>query len=573
LLRVSDLWILACLVVLIFYPVSHVFFRANRNRLRVTDAEAVGARLFSLALGLLLALVTAQSSRQPEYSGPVLFMSVACSLAAVGPTPQVVGIILMTQGAARLLVSVFPWLWSWLGIGIDARSFKLILRLASWDYPAWFVWHALMGTAAIWVGCGVALRRPWARRLGIAICIIGILGDSTYLDTNFYYNGYGLMWNAIPQLTGVPISVQYYLVYIVTFAIALFYLMVGRRTDLVWEPPRSSDRPPSPVPPPSVQSAIPNDDHWRDALISSLQTTGVQRTPENIGSRIAGTIIGLAVLQLAIFFLGRVTLPPTLRIDLQILGQVLVFVVSAFVLGRGVSLLQRHLRQLRARNAEKELTRDQSRRPIFYLRSFNLEQWNPPSIRSLLMGQGATAEEKLVGVVRRAGPVIAIGRPDEKLPRLGAARFYVTNDLWRQKVADVVQVSQLVVWTTGVTEGLRWEISHLLRTAPMDRLILWAHPHLLGGDERSREEEWSRFHTALGGMFPRTLPETLGKSQFIYFDADGTPHAVAPRFRLWDWLLRPLRGPQVVALRALLKAKGIPPFNKAPTDAGRSSQA
>ena len=574
-LEVSDMWILVCLVTLVFYPVSHVFFNANRDRLRVSDSEAVSARLFSLALGLLLALATAQSVRRPEYSGPVLFMSVACSLAAVGPTPQVVAIILMTQGAARLLVSVFPWLWSLIDTG--GPSFKFILGIAmymsgvpAWYYPAWFGWHTLMGAAAIWVGCGVALRRPWARRLGIAICIVGILGDSAYLYTTFY-NGYGFEWRPDLQPTRVPISVQYYLVYTVIFAVALFYLIVGRRADLVWEPPRPFDPQPSSVPPPSVQSTIPNDDRWHDALISSLQTTGAQRAPENIGSRIAGTIIGLVVLQLAIFALKSVTLPPTLRIDLQILGQALLFVISAFVLGRGVSLLQHHLRQLRARNAEKELARDKSRHPIFYLRSFNLEQWNPPSIRSLLLGQGATAEEKLVGVVRRAGPVIAIGRPDEQLPRLGAARFYVTNDLWRQKVADVVQVSQLVVWTTGVTEGLRWEISHLLRSVPIDRLILWAHPHLLGVDERSREEEWSRFHAELGGMFPTTLPGTLGKTQFIYFDADGTPHAVAPRFRLWDWLLRPWRGPLVVALRACLKAKGVPPFGKAPTIAAKPS--
>src|SRR5205085_11213724 len=98
-----------------------------------------------------------------------------------------------------------------------------------------------------------------------------------------------------------------------------------------------------------------------------------------------------------------------------------------------------------AQNAFEELQGDKSRRPVFYLRSFRMD--------------GTPQEQKVMTEFRKCGPVIAIGRPDEKLPQLGAARFYVSHARWKETVAAILRVSQLVVWTTGITEGLRWNSS------------------------------------------------------------------------------------------------------------------
>jgi hypothetical protein len=81
-----------------------------------------------------------------------------------------------------------------------------------------------------------------------------------------------------------------------------------------------------------------------------------------------------------------------------------------------------------------------------------------------------------------------------------------------KKIADAAQVSQFVVWTTGTTEGLRWEISHLLKSVPPAKLIVWAHPHLLRVDRAEREQDWSAFLARLGEAFPKALPERLRKS-------------------------------------------------------------
>jgi hypothetical protein len=153
-------------------------------------------------------------------------------------------------------------------------------------------------------------------------------------------------------------------------------------------------------------------------------------------------------------------------------------------------------------------------------------------------------------LLRKIGPVIAIGRPDEKLRALGAARFYVAHDRWKLKVEEIARESQYVVWATGVTEGLSWEISHLVENIPPTNVILWAHPHLLSITPAEREQEWGRFRTALGKLFPKPLPEKLGAAQFIYFTSDWEPRPVAPPRRVWTWF-----GTDGPALRAVLKAK------------------
>src|SRR5262249_52069179 len=169
-----------------------------------------------------------------------------------------------------------------------------------------------------------------------------------------------------------------------------------------------------------------------------------------------------------------------------------------------------------ARRADASLTRAGAKRPVFYLRSFALDDVvGRPSILELLVNfQPFNPEQTMTGVIGRCGPVLAIGRPGEALPALGAARFYVTHELWQEKVADVATVSQFVVWASGTTLGLQWEITHLLRSLPPEKLILWAHPHLLDLDANEREVEWSRFVDGFGALFPRPLPRRLGDTRF-----------------------------------------------------------
>jgi hypothetical protein len=115
-------------------------------------------------------------------------------------------------------------------------------------------------------------------------------------------------------------------------------------------------------------------------------------------------------------------------------------------------------------------------------------------------------------------------------------------------VEDTARVARLVVWATGLSEGLHWELDFLIKNVPPEKLVIWAHPHLLHLSEARREKEWRAFRASLGGLFPKPLPERLGAVRFFYFKADQEPVGVAS-----SWVF----GANARALRAALDAIGL----------------
>ncbi len=117
---------------------------------------------------------------------------------------------------------------------------------------------------------------------------------------------------------------------------------------------------------------------------------------------------------------------------------------------------QRHL----APGGAQALARD-PRPPVLYLRSFAGE-------RAI-----SVEEEALARVMQPLGPFVAIGRPAESLPPLGASRFYVPGSDWQAFVLDLMRKSRLVLVAAGETPGLGWEISRCVELIePKSLLIL-----------------------------------------------------------------------------------------------------
>jgi hypothetical protein len=285
---------------------------------------------------------------------------------------------------------------------------------------------------------------------------------------------------------------------------------------------------------------------WRERLLVSLRDCGVQHSPRNPILRWIIMIVVLIALAV-VTFVVRQLLDHHMRTEkdpiLRLAPMIVWSLFAVFVLARARNRFMRKAWQSTAATAEDELARSDARRPHLYLRSFKLdERINERSWSERFLGSypSETAEQSLAKTLRAYGPTIAIGRPGEELPSLGAARFYVANDRWQQKVSDVAAESQFVIWATGITEGLRWEIEHIVKNVPPEKVILWAHPHLLHLSPQARELEWAKFRSALGDAFSKPLPATLGDARFIYFTAGWEPHAVAPPRRPAPWF-NPIR--------------------------------
>ncbi len=169
-------------------------------------------------------------------------------------------------------------------------------------------------------------------------------------------------------------------------------------------------------------------------------------------------------------------------------------------------------------------------RPLFlYLRAFGLDEEDGRHRMPLYMGIQVPInpwESGLAGACKKVGDMVAIGRPGEAFATTGAARVYVTDDQWQDKVVEMIGKTELVFWTYGSTEGLRWEIQRLVDTVPPEQLVV-ALP-FWNVKPAQRLEVWQKAREQIDAIFPRGLPEDIGDSLFIAFDADWNARPVEP---------------------------------------------
>jgi hypothetical protein len=310
----------------------------------------------------------------------------------------------------------------------------------------------------------------------------------------------------------------------------------------------------------SGEAVAEENQEWHRQLLATLRDTGVNRPSRGSIFLLAGlAALGVVIVgKLSSIFADNLNHTGDSGDYNIMLTFSMLWIAFTYGLGDRLTFLAGLARQRYwALSADRAIERDTTKRPIFYLRSFGIDQrlarlsWLDVLLDGFI-ARPRTLEESLAKYLRRLGPVIAIGRPGEAAPEVGAARFYVTDERWQEKVAEVARLSRLVVWTTGFTPGLHWELSHLLSSLPPEKLVLWAHPHLLKFNRQQREAEWQRFLSTFGSLFPRGLPTRLGRICFIYFTAGFEPHGVASD----PWALTPAQAHGGAALR-MLTAKGL----------------
>jgi hypothetical protein len=85
-------------------------------------------------------------------------------------------------------------------------------------------------------------------------------------------------------------------------------------------------------------------------------------------------------------------------------------------------------------------------------------------------------EEALAGALVGAGTLIAIGKPGEKLPRLGADRFYFADHDWQDFVKNAIRQSQAVAMVVGLTVWIKWELQTLIDSETVEHLLAFLPP-------------------------------------------------------------------------------------------------
>jgi hypothetical protein len=185
-------------------------------------------------------------------------------------------------------------------------------------------------------------------------------------------------------------------------------------------------------------------------------------------------------------------------------------------------------KQLRA-GANREL-RDR-RPPVLYLRSFGEDgtaapepMW--PLVVALLSGMPfirirRTFEQDIEREFKNLGPLVALNRPEDELPELGAHRVAAGPEGWQRTVEELLNRAALVIVRAGDSPSLLWEIQLVFAKVPRHRIVLFLQ---IGDDTNHdiQEIRYRRFRETVAavGIF---LPAHRNGRSLLMFDRFGEP--------------------------------------------------
>ncbi|MFI9835105.1 hypothetical protein ACIHIX_46410 [Streptomyces sp. NPDC051913] len=190
--------------------------------------------------------------------------------------------------------------------------------------------------------------------------------------------------------------------------------------------------------------------------------------------------------------------------------------VGGLTLAVSGSVLLRHCRPRARVDPIRALARG-GQAPVLYLRSFVDDEeaaltGDIPLPGMLQFAGFETREELFATVLGAFGPVVAVGRPDERLPPMGAVRLYFPSDTWQSAVAQLMEQSRLVVIRLGEGEQLWWEFDHAVRHVPPQKVLA-----LLPGRP---------LPTGLTERLDASLPAPSGAADAVHLSGNGWASAV-----------------------------------------------
>ena len=194
----------------------------------------------------------------------------------------------------------------------------------------------------------------------------------------------------------------------------------------------------------------------------------------------AAHVCGIGVL-LSVFVVALFTLGGAINSgrwtwfgNLSAFALILLLIVA---FSKGMAYAWRIAKQYAALQAG-EMRRRDTRPPVILLRSFGDDVVGVdrgPTVNTPLSfwdAKALTLEEVIERALWLAGPVIAIGRPGEKLPPAGAAREYVPDGDWQARVGELIAECRYVSVVAGTSEGLLWECRMLSEARALAKVVV-----------------------------------------------------------------------------------------------------
>jgi hypothetical protein len=79
-------------------------------------------------------------------------------------------------------------------------------------------------------------------------------------------------------------------------------------------------------------------------------------------------------------------------------------------------------------------------------------------------------------VTSSAGPFVALGNPEDYIPREGAFRLYAKDSDWRERLDDLARRASWILVEIGNSDALAWEFDHLRREGLQQKVFIITPP-------------------------------------------------------------------------------------------------
>lgn len=129
-----------------------------------------------------------------------------------------------------------------------------------------------------------------------------------------------------------------------------------------------------------------------------------------------------------------------------------------------------------ARSAKLQLDMEDGRLPkhfILFLRGFGLDMKTTENPMRYTQGLEITTTEQQIAARLPAGhTLIAIGDPEEDVPKLGALRVYCDHHGWQEAVLKLMNDAAFIVMRPGDGPFLSWELEQIAERVGGEKFIL-----------------------------------------------------------------------------------------------------
>jgi len=135
--------------------------------------------------------------------------------------------------------------------------------------------------------------------------------------------------------------------------------------------------------------------------------------------------------------------------------------------------------------------------PVLLLRSFadDIAGIPPRALVPRLLWRRKRLEETIGKELAQAGPFVAIGKPGETLPQIGAQRLYVGDAEWQAVVTSYITRAEPIILIAGRTTWVQWELANIVAAARGAHLLI-VFPR---SAEAERAARWQNLKPAFAG--------------------------------------------------------------------------